>query len=295
MDKEAFIKALMGLRTLKSLSRKIPSKLRRTSTRAVIKSAPDKAPEWFKKSLVNIKDPDRHWKAYKSQSIKAGDESLLLWPLKALATKAAPKKYRTQAESFMWNAIGAPALRADMAVGRILEKTPLIGKKLFRVKEEVPWGKGLKKEVERSSALAPLAKARDIAEPILVGVGLEKGIKKLKDYKSQGQDMDDQKLRTKVASVMLHLHKENKGHEKRAHALRLLYKQAELGITSLPSSYSELEEKLAALANEDLVVLEKALELSGGTLKIGELSRKDTSIATNPEEKFQATILGNEL
>ena len=294
MDKEAFLKALLkriatvrlpkgALSSGKIVSRKAPRRL------------PQTAPAWFAKSIHGEKNVTRAWNAYKHQSVSAGDESLLLWPLKALASKALPKKYKERVGRFMWDYLGAPALHVDATIGRGLEKIPLVGKHLFRVKEEVPWGKGLKKTIHRSSALAPLVKARDIAEPILVGVGLEKGIKKLDEMRHQGKGMQDEQLRTKVASVMLQLHEKNKEHEKRAYALKLLYKQAELGMAHLPTTHSELETKLASLVIEDLVVLEKALELSGGNLKLGELGRKDSGSAVTPLEKFQASILGDEI
>jgi hypothetical protein len=187
-------------------------------------------------------------------------------------------------------------MRVDAAIGRQLEKLPG-GKSLFRVKEKVRWGKDLEKEISRSSALAPIMKARDIAEPILVGVGLEKGIKALSSKKhDQGRStMNDQQLREKAASVMLHLHEQNKEHEKRGHAERLLYRKVELGYERLPQSYSELQTKIAALVNEDLVVLEKALELAGGNEKLGELDHRDTRAVLDSAEKFQAAILGDEL
>lgn len=310
MDKTAFLKYLKMLRSLRNAAPKGTS----SSAKGML-SLPRKAPEWFTKGVHGVSNPDKAYRAYRAQSMRSGDESLLLWPARALASVASevwdarklippkrgtrgstalPKNYSAKIKSMMWNTMGAPALRVDTTVGNILSKTPLVGKKLFRIKEDVPWGKGLKKEIERSSALAPLVKARDIAEPILVGVGLEKGIKKLEKMR-QGQDMDDQQLRTKVASAMLHLHEKNKEHEKRAYALKLLYKQAELGLASLPQSFSELETKLASLANEDLVVLEKALELSGGNMKLGELGRNDSASAMSPAAKFQAIILGDEL
>jgi hypothetical protein len=289
MDKIAFLKYLKMLR---SLRKAVPKGV--AGSAGGVLSMPRKAPEWFTKGIRGVSNPDKAYRAYRAQSMRSGDESLLLWPARAIASKVLPKKHSTKIKSLMWDALGAPALKVDTAVGNVLSKTPLVGKKLFRIKEDVPWGKGLKKEVERSSALAPLVKARDIAEPILVGVGLEKGIKKLEKMR-QGQDMDDQQLRTKVASAMLHLHEKNKEHEKRAYALKLLYKQAELGLASLPQSFSELETKLASLANEDLVVLEKALELSGGNMKLGELGRNDSASAMSPAAKFQAIILGDEL
>ncbi|MCJ7520615.1 MAG: hypothetical protein MUP21_00085 [Dehalococcoidia bacterium] len=234
----------------------------------------------------------RTWNAYREKAMHSGGgaDSLLLYPVQWAAEKALGKE---RVRNRMWKAVGAPALRADTAIGRVLEKTPLIGKKLFRVKEQVPWGKGLHREVERSSALGPLTKARDIAAPIIVGAGLETGVRAMTKKKdSEGdQPKDDQHIREKVASVMLHLHEENRGHEKRADALRLLYKQVELGYGQLPQSFGELNEKLAALVKEDLGVLEKALELAGGNLKFGELGSKDHSAAGSAAEKFQASLL----
>ena len=234
----------------------------------------------------------RTWNAYREKAMTSGGgaDSLLLYPVQLAAEKALGKE---RVRNRMWKAVGAPALRADTAIGRVLEKTPLIGKKLFRVKEQVPWGKGLHREVERSSALGPLTKARDIAAPIIVGAGLEKGVRAMTKKKDSEGDKpkDDQHIREKVASVMLHLHQENRGHEKRADALRLLYKQVELGYGQLPQSFGELNEKLASLVKEDLGVLEKALELAGGNLKFGELGSKDNSIAGTPAEKFQADLL----
>ena len=103
----------------------------------------------------------------------------------------------------------------------------------------------------------------------------------------------DSQLRKQAAQKMLQLHTENKEHEKRAYALRLIYKQAELGFGDVPRTYSELEEKLASLIKQDLNVVEKALELTGGNLKLGELDRSDPR-EMNATDTFQASIL-NEL
>lgn len=92
---------------------------------------------------------------------------------------------------------------------------------------------------------------------------------------------------------MLELHKENKGHKKWAHALRLIYKQAEMGHGDIPRDYSELQEKVAALMNEDLRVVEKALELTGGAIKLGELDRsRDHSAPKSATEQFEVAIIG---
>ena len=294
MNKEAFLKGLLknigGIRTTLT-------KLRgeKDIAEEALKQLSHKTPDWFRKSVHGV-NPDKAWKGMMHQGVASSDGSLLLWPIKSLAEKiiGGPKGV-AKIRGGTWKYVSAPALRADSAVGRQLEKLPG-GKHLFRVKEKIPWGKGLEKEIVRSSALAPLMKARDIAEPILIGVGLEKGIKALSKKKDQGQGtMGDQQLREKAASVMLHLHEKNEGHEKRGQALKLLYKKAELGYEVLPKTFSELEIKLAALVTEDLVVLEKALELAGGNVKLGELDIRDPRAHVDSAEKFQAAILGDEI
>jgi hypothetical protein len=266
-------------------------------------SVVSKIPASFVKGLGKGIDPEAAWRGFQSQSLRANDESLLAWPFRAAAEKILGRGNRVRGlrkvRGGMWKHVGSRALRADMEVGRHLQKIPGIGKSLFTMKEDIPWKtKGTKKTITRASALAPLTKVRDIATPVIVGVGLESGIKALKkkrDASMQDQQLEkDQQLREKVASVMLSLHERNKEHEKRAHALKLLYKQAELGYAQLPQTHRELEEKLASLVLEDLVVLEKALELAGGNIKLGELGRSDPKAEMRPAEKFQAVILGED-
>lgn len=103
---------------------------------------------------------------------------------------------------------------------------------------------------------------------------------------------EDKALREKCASTMLRLEDENSGHKKRAHALRLLWKQAEMGVGELPQTYGELQAKLASMVREDLGVLERALELTGGTVKMGELGGPELQ-ALDATAQFQATVLGN--
>jgi hypothetical protein len=226
-----------------------------------------------------------HMKALSKQ--ERPPESLFVWPLEAGAKK------------IWWKYYNKPLLTADMTLGKPFAHLPGI-RRLFVVKEQIPWGKGLTKEIERSSVLGPIAKLRDVGGPIVIGVGLEKGLETLRKNrqtdegeKKEAQSMSPE-LREKVASTMLHLHQENKEHQKRAHALKLLYKQSELGCTELPRTYGELEEKLASLVNQDLVVLEKALELSGGNIKLGELGNVVDPMSQNADEQFQAAIIGNE-
>ena len=94
-----------------------------------------------------------------------------------------------------------------------------------------------------------------------------------------------------AAEKMLQLHSENKKHIKQAHALRLLYKQAELGLCEVPGSYNELLEKVATLCNQDLNVLEKAIELAGGNYSLGTVSSNDPQ-SLNSSQQFLASMLG---
>ena len=246
------------------------------------------------KSLVagiSEKSKGKAYRGYRDLASQHGADSIVAFLPKLLMEKALGKK---RFDSMAWHALHKPALHADTAVGNVLSKIPLAGR-AFKVKEQIPWGKGLQKEVIRNSALGPLVKLRGISEPILVGVGLEKGLHKVKELAGRTHEGEmgnaDQDLREKVASTMLRLHEENEGHKKRAHALRLLYKQAELGQVVLPQTLGELEEKLASLLTQDLVVFEKALELSGGAVKMGELGLSDPR-SLNASQQFQATILG---
>lgn len=94
-----------------------------------------------------------------------------------------------------------------------------------------------------------------------------------------------------AAQKLLQLDSQCKEYEKRAHALQLIYKQAELGYGELPRSYGEMQEKIASLCKQDLNVMEKALELTGGNLKFGELTGDDPH-QLDATKQFQASILG---
>lgn len=324
-------------------------------------------PNSLRKGMRNLSDDEveRAYQGYRSQALRqgGGPDSFLMWPFTSAAEtigvnkptfrtlSKAEKARRTRRKAnrlrkvrgAAWKYMSRPALAADTAAGNVLGKIPG-AKGVFTAKEKVPWAKGLHKEVERSSALAPVTKLRDTAEPIIVGIGLEKGVEKLREagekghprQTQQGQtqaptpqgkqqgtqkaptpqgkqqkalpqrqgpqpmsekaasERDDRQLREKVASKMLQLHEENKGHKKRAHAVRLLYKQAELGLIEVPHSYGEFEEKVAGLINQDLDVFEKALELTGGQVKLGELAPNTEPTQRNADEKFRAAIVDHD-
>ena len=251
---------------------------------------------------IDVGAKSRALKGYKLQASKGGVESFISY----LPVMAAEKVFGKQkVRNAMWKAVSKPALIADTAAGNVLKKIPG-GKNIFTANERIPWdNKGeFYRKVRRSSAMAPIVSARNIATPIIVGVAFEKGINRAMNYakpKSEpliksalAEKLADKVLRKKAASVMIQLHSENRGHEKRAQALRLLYKQAELGLSEFPSNHSELQEKLGELVNQDLVVFEKALELSGGQTKLGELGSIVDPQARNADEKFQADLMNSD-
>ena len=84
-------------------------------------------------------------------------------------------------KSFLWNKVQKPALMADIAAGKVLNtiaRTVSPAEKLFKIKEKVPVGKGVFKEIERYSALAPGTKAVAVASPFIVGMQLQEWLEK---------------------------------------------------------------------------------------------------------------------
>ncbi len=101
----------------------------------------------------------------------------------------------------------------------------------------------------------------------------------------------DEDLREKVASTMLRLHATNKEHEKRAQAVKFLFAKAEMGLEAVPNTYEAFQEKVASLVRQDLAVLEKALELTAGDVKLGSLSGSDRH-QRDAAATFQSDVLG---
>lgn len=125
-------------------------------------------------------------KGYKQDSIaNGGPDSFIAWLPTLAAKKIVGEKKVNDA---LWG-IQRRAMGADMIAGhipdKIMKKMP-VGKELFQQKDMIPVGKGLHKEVSRTSLLAPAVKARDIAAPLIVGVALEKALKNLR--KRDGQE-----------------------------------------------------------------------------------------------------------
>lgn len=137
-------------------------------------------------------------RGYRSEMMRSGGpDSLVAWPFIEAAKKiVGPKKtYKAL------NKLHEGALSADMIAGsiphKVMQKMP-IGKRLFMQRDQVPYGKGLLKEVDRTSLLAPLVKARDVAAPIALGVASSKVLNKFRKDDGQGTS---QTSRTENASA----------------------------------------------------------------------------------------------
>lgn len=120
---------------------------------------------------------------------------------------------------------------------------------------------------------------------------LEGGTMKGSEIRKMASVIHDTALREKVASTMLQLKSNNEEHEKRAQAVKFLYKKAEMGLEALPPTYEDFQRKIASLARQDLAVLEKALELTAGDVKLGELTGNDPN-ADDAAATFQADVFG---
>ena len=320
-EKEASLKSVINL--TKSLTRGVKSKMKSNSQiGSYIRKKIPQAIERVREKIPGQKKPfgkmvekglgtgpgdpsaRKVWAGLKRHSEEGlgGVDSLFTWPFVAAAEKGFGKK---KVRNALWKTVGAPAMKADILAGRLGQKIPGM-KGLFTENVKIPTGRqGHYREISRASGLAPLTKSYGLAAPIVVGVAAEKALRQLKgkDQKSLGDKMgknasasdkiDRNEVLQKAASTMVNLYEENKGHKKRAQAIRILYKKAEVGQEEFPRSFSELEEKVASLLHEDLIVLERALELIGGNEKLGEIgSQADPKGFRTSSEKFQADILG---
>lgn len=78
--------------------------------------------------------------------------------------------------------------------------------------------------------------------------------------------------------------------EKRARAEKLAFREVELGITEPFKNFDEYQKKIASLVQDDLDVLEKALERGYGTSRrSGELVGETSGKVNNPFEHYVRT------
>lgn len=78
--------------------------------------------------------------------------------------------------------------------------------------------------------------------------------------------------------------------EKKARAEKLAFKEVELGITEPFKNHEEFQKKVASLLEDDLSILEKALERGYGTSqRLGELVGETSAKVTNPFDHYVRT------
>lgn len=169
----------------------------------------------------------------------------------------------------------------------------------------------LYKEVNRSSITAPATKTMGVVVPFAGAYAIDEQLGKMMGNKNK-QDQKktasanlvtmEKTAAVKLATELIRLKGEtsklaqaNANHEKRAKAEELVYKQASMGLMAYPKSYQELQEKVASLENQDLDVLEKALQLQVGDVSMGKVaSETGTIMPTTPESQFAADLLEDE-
>jgi len=108
---------------------------------------------------------------------QVGTESLL----SMLVSPLVPKSKKRSFQRAMFKYFHEPIRKTDMTLGQIAHDvtrhvTPF--ENLFKHKDTVPWKKGFQKEIERPTLTAPLAKAREVAVPLVIGLELEKRLRK---------------------------------------------------------------------------------------------------------------------
>jgi cysteinyl-tRNA synthetase len=93
----------------------------------------------------------------------------------------------------------------------------------------------------------------------------------------------------KEHSERLRLEKVAADFEKKAKAEKLAFREVELGITEPYKNFDEFQKKVASLLDDDLEVLEKALDRGyGSSRRVGELADAGGKV-NNPFEHFVRT------
>lgn len=97
-------------------------------------------------------------------------------PAMYLAGKARKKR---KAIAIM-KSLQKPALDTDTALGhyadKVMQKSP-IGKKLFKLEENIKVGPKTYQKFDRPSITAPLSKATEIAKPVVFGLAMDKAVR----------------------------------------------------------------------------------------------------------------------
>lgn len=129
--------------------------------------------------------------AFKRQSTRAGgpDSMIAFGAEKALGSMAS-KRGKAKLRNAIWHTAQKAPLDVDTALGHVA-RDAMPGKtlkKLFTLKEQVPAGKDLIKEVNRPSVTAPLVKAKNVAAPVIVGYTIEKALRKAREGRDAGRE-----------------------------------------------------------------------------------------------------------
>lgn len=124
--------------------------------------------------------------AYKRQGAKSGPDSFLMYGASKALGATKDKRGKVKVRDAVWRATQKAPLDVDTALGNVaVDAMPKRLKGMFKVKEHIPAGKHLQREVERPSVTAPLAKARDVATPIIVGYTAERALRKMREGKHE--------------------------------------------------------------------------------------------------------------
>lgn len=130
-------------------------------------------------------------KGLRTQSIResGGPRSFLMWIPRMVTEKSIGRK---KVRSGMWKKIDKPIHNINISGGQsmsaLTRRVPGL-KSLFyetqKIPVKMPGQKNLYREVKIPALTAPASKAMSLATPIVVGVSLEKGVGKLKQFREQ--------------------------------------------------------------------------------------------------------------
>ena len=231
----------------------------------------------------------------------AGETPFFLSPLAWGAKKILGSK---KVDKAVWKYFQAPIVKADVALGeqaQRLSKAMGGSGKLFSEAKVLPMSKARGKftggkEVLVPSFVAPAGKAGKIVIPML---GMMKAEELLKKEKKMDQPKNiTQADLTKTAEMLESLKGQRDDFEKKAHATKLLFKQAELGQIVFPKSHDDFEEKVAKLMHKDLNVVEEAIKMAAASEELvntfGGLSSQkatDNPMGGSAQNAFQKSLM----
>lgn len=119
--------------------------------------------------------------AFRRQSHRSGPDSFFMFGAdKAVGSLVKSKRGKSKLRNVIWRAAQKAPLDVDTAAGNVVRDLSKnkAWKRLFTLKEQIPAGKDLIREVDRPSLTAPLVKTKDIAAPMIVGYTVEKALRK---------------------------------------------------------------------------------------------------------------------